>query len=210
MDCDVREDMLRIQAKWGAPVCVLMCAVACGDTADQAEKDAEAKAKQVRSNAPADQRARYANLWQDGMTVKTADLNKDERPDQWTYRASGKIVRFERDLNFDGRVDIWQYPDLEGNVLEEEMDLDKDGKVDVMARYNADGVVEYKELAVEFSGKFTVFKFYDDRGELLRVEQDEDADGRIDRWDYYENRRRVRVGWDEDRDGVPDRFDNLP
>jgi hypothetical protein len=187
----------------------LVGAVGCGKD-DAADKDADALKDNKR---PGDNlvRARNKNLTRDGMGVKTLDLNRDEKPDQWVLTgAGGVVVRIERDLNFDGAVDVWQYPDANGIILEEEMDLDHDRLVDVIAYYREDGSLERKELALEFGNVFTVFKFYDPAGLLLRVEHDEDGDQLVDRWDYYEKNRVVRTGWDENRDGVPDRFDNLP
>lgn len=189
-------------------VCFL---VACGGD-DDAERDSDALKNGNKSNEPTDVRARNGNLVRDGLNVVPMDLNRDDRPDQWTLTdAAGKTVRVERDLNFDGTVDIWQYPNPEApeDIVEEEMDLDKDGRVDVVAFYDS-GVVIRKELALDFSGTFTVFKYYDAKGKLLRVEQDDDGDGQIDRWSYFEDGRRVRIGWDDDGDGQPDRFDQLP
>ena len=190
---------------------IVACAVAlsaCGED-EEAARDADAMQDKTKAK-DAPQRARNGNLTREGYSVTTNDLNRDERPDQWTLGGEGGVVRVERDLNFDGRVDVWQYPGQGGQVLEEEMDLDHDGRVDVVAYYREDGSVERKELALQFGTQFTVFKFYDTEEALLRVEHDEDADGIVDRWDYYENKRVVRTGWDEDGDGVPDKFDKLP
>lgn len=186
---------------------VLFCGVVgCGgDSDDQADKDR----KQMRGITPVTgERARAGNLSRDGYTVEPTDLNKDEEPDQWVLKDSARIQRIERDLNFDGKVDLWQYPDEKGTVVEEEMDLDQDGNVDVVVFYK-DGIVTRKEMSIDFQGDFSIVKFYDKAGQLLRVERDEDADGEIDVWEYYEKGQRVRVGWDEDSDGQPDRFDTF-
>lgn len=189
--------------------CLLSLSVACGDEADQAEKDAKSANNKVVK--PTDQRARDKNLKRDGLSVKTFDLNNDQKPDQWELARDAAVrERAERDLNFDGQVDVWQYFDKAGLLIEEEMDLDFDGRVDMVSFYNPEGLLIRKELSLDFGGKFTVYKYYDAQGELLRIEQDEDEDGKIDRWDFYENKRRVRIGWDENSDGVPDRFDDLP
>jgi hypothetical protein len=178
---------------------------ACGGNADDVDKDRDAMRG---GSAATGERARYGNLSRDGFAVEPIDLNQDETPDQWTIKDSNATQRIERDLNFDGQVDLWQYPDASGNIAEEEMDLDMDGNVDVVVYYK-DGIVSRKEMSVDFAGTFSIVKFYDKKGELLRVERDEDGDGDIDVWEYYENKQRVRVGWDETDDGQPDRFDNL-
>lgn len=179
--------------------------VACGRN-DKDDQDLDGAQGATRLES----RARNGNLSRDGLQSTPGDLNRDDKPDQWTLSgAGGKVLRVERDLNFDGVVDLWQYPGPNGGFVEEEMDLDHDNKVDVVVYYREDGSIEHKELAIEFAGIFTVFKYYDIKEELLRVEQDEDADGKIDRWDYYEEKRLARTGWDEDDDGLPDRFDDL-
>ena len=114
----------------------------------------------------------------------------------------------ERDLNFDGQVDMWQYPGPDGTVSEEQMDIDLDGRVDVVVYYEA-GVVTRTEMSINFAGYFSIVKYYDKRGHLLRVERDDDEDGLVDVWEYYEKERRVRIAWDENDDGQPDRFDTL-
>ncbi len=152
-------------------------------------------------------RARNSNISRAGWSVSTVDLNKDDKPDQWILSKSGQ-KRIERDLNFDGKVDVWQYPDKNGVIGEEEMDLDLDQRVDLVIFYEK-GVMVRKELSTDFSGLFTIVKFYDGKGVLLRVERDEDGDGTVDIWDYYESGRAVRTGWDTTDDGKPDTFDNL-
>ncbi|MEM1350257.1 MAG: hypothetical protein AAGI01_16980, partial [Myxococcota bacterium] len=114
-----------------ALVCLLG---ACGGD-DDAERDSDALKNADKQKTPAEVRARDGGLTRDGLNVAPLDLNRDTRPDQWTLTdASGKVLRVERDLNFDGTVDIWQYPNPEDaqDIIEEEMDLDKDGRVDVV------------------------------------------------------------------------------
>lgn len=153
-------------------------------------------------------RARLNNLQREGYTVETVDLNQDGQPDQWTFKTANRVVRYERDMNFNGNVDVWQYPDESGAIIEEEMDLDLDGVVDLVVHYK-DDVVTRKRMSVDFSGDFSVTKFYDKNGDLLRVERDENRDGAPNVFEYYEDNRMVRVGWDENGDGNPDRFDSL-
>lgn len=178
----------------------------CGSSADE-QVDKDQKAKRGLATVTGE-RARNQNLRRDGFTVEAMDLNRDEVPDQWTIKDASSTKRIERDLNFDGQVDLWQYPGPDGSLSEEEMDLDLDGKVDVVVHYE-NGLVVRKELSVDFEGTFSIIKFYDQQGELLRVERDEDGDGDIDVWEYYEKKQRVRIGWDSDQDGQPDRYDTF-
>jgi hypothetical protein len=206
-----------VKLNWTNHLTLIVCGATlliagCGDQGDEAERDSEA-ANQAK-NAPAEQvdaqRKRHGNLSDAGLSVEAMDLNKDDKPDQWAYKGADTTVRTERDMNFDGRVDLWQHLDESGNVVEEEMDLDLDGRIDVVAYYK-DGVVTRKAMSVNFDDNFSIIKFYSKDGRLLRVERDEDGDGSPDLWEYYgEDGTRERVGWDKDGDGSPDEFDQLP
>src|SRR5690554_173917 len=187
-------------------------ALGCGgDQADKATQDSERKTSaQQRPDGPAGERHRFGSIDNTGLQVETADLNDDGKPDQFTYKNAQRVVRVERDMNFDGQIDIWQYFDDASNLLEEEMDLDYDNKIDLVAFYK-DGVVARKAMSVGFGGAFSIEKFYDAEGKLLRVERDQDNDGVTDLWEYYnQDGKRERIGWDTNGDGTPDEFDQLP
>ena len=177
----------------------------CGkDAEDNADRDRRG----MFGSKATGERARYGNLKRDAYKVQAIDLNQDGEPDQWTVKDASQTRWIERDLNFDGRVDLWQYPGADGEIVEEEMDLDLDGYVDVVVYYDA-GVVTRKEMSIDFAGVFSIAKYYDKQGNLLRVERDDDGDGLVDVWEYYEKNQRVRIGWDENGDGQPDSFDTL-
>ena len=152
------------------------------------------------------ERARYKNLNTEGVDISPVDLNGDGKPDQWKISASGRVVRVERDLNFDGRVDAYLYTNDAGEVFEEEFDLDVDGVVDVINYYRM-GVLTRKEMSVDFTGDITIIKYYDSNGKLTRVERDEDNNNRIDTWEYYQDEVKIRTGRDVSGDGTPDVFE---
>ena len=139
--------------------------------------------------------------------VREFDLNGDRVPDVWKIHVrgtSGKeadlvLVRKEIDVNFDGRVDVWQYFDEQGRVGKDEMDVDFDSRIDVVTFYDKGQVVR-REINAEFDGPPDVYKHYDE-GVLVRIERDSDNDGRIDTWEYYEGGALARVGQDRDGDG---------
>ena len=70
--------------------------------------------------------------------VTEFDLNGDKKPDVWTYTVEAKgpdgktyekLVRKELDINWDGKVDYWEY--WEGDQVDRVgEDLDGDGNVD--------------------------------------------------------------------------------
>ena len=183
----------------GATLCLLP--LGCGQSKDDAQATA------LKDTAPA--RARNGRLTREGFTVKPIDLNRDGQPDQFEVSGGSGALRVERDMNFDGFIDLWEHLDAAGHVSEAEIDIDFDHKVDVVVFYRPDGSIEHKELALNFSDTFTVFKYYGAASDLLRIEYDEDGDGRIERWDYFENKRLARTGWDQNGDGVPDTFDDI-
>jgi hypothetical protein len=162
----------------------------------------------LNTNNPKVNRARYGNLKTDGYEPKEFDLNLDGKPDQWKYAAGGTVVRIERDLNFDGIADVFEYPNAQGEIVEEEMDLDVDGVVDVVNYYRA-GVLHRKEMAVDFSGAFSVVKYYDTLGKLTRVERDSTGNNRVDTWEYFQDDEKIRTGRDINGDGTPDLFEDV-
>jgi len=58
------------------------------------------------------------------------DTDYDGVPNVWTTYSKGKAVRKERDTNGDGRVDVWEKYDAEGNVIRAGRDQNFDGSVD--------------------------------------------------------------------------------
>lgn len=155
------------------------------------------------------ERARDNNLTYSDFETEKVDINADGLPDQVSFFREGKLVRIERDLNFDGRVNLWLHYAKDGSSLvEEEADLDSDGKVDVVNQY-ANGRTERRLISTGFSNLFQIVKIYADNGELLRIERDTNDDGKVDLIDYYEEGRRVRTGIDLNGDGVPDTFDEI-
>lgn len=153
-------------------------------------------------------RARHHNLDRTGTTVHRADLNRDGETDQWVYRRDGQLVWAERDIDFNGRIDIWEHFDAEGRLVEQEMNLDFDDQIDVVRSYR-DDALRRRELATGFDGRFEMVKYYDGEGNVLRVERDSDDDGRMDTWEYFDDNEVVRVGHDTDGDGTPE-FDDSP
>jgi len=143
-------------------------------------------------------------------TMSAFDLNQSGKPNLWKYTrrgADGKevVVRRERDLNGDGRVDVWEYYDDAGNLEKQVVDLDFDGKADVVM-YFEHGQMVRKESAFGFDGKPHTVAYYE-KGKLVRKEKDENGDGKIDYWEYWENGEIDRIGIDTDGDGKVDRWE---
>ncbi|WP_224246171.1 hypothetical protein [Hyalangium gracile] len=149
--------------------------------------------------------------------VQELDLNRDYKPDVWTYTVEGKgpdgqprdlKVRKEIDFNGDGRIDITQYFDEREEKAREVMDQDFDGKVDSILLFEK-GVNVRTERDVDGNGRTDVWLYYE-KGKLARKERDTNGDGKVDNWEYWENGQVDRIGDDLDSDGNVDRWTKNP
>lgn len=145
-----------------------------------------------------------------GEAVAAYDLTHDGKPDLWKYTvkdATGKeiLVRQEKDLNGDGKVDTWELYEPDGSLSRVVHDLDFDGTPDVALFYERGQLVR-KELAFGFDGVPRAWSFYE-KGKLVRKERDTNGDGKVDTWEYWENGELDRIGVDVDGDGQVDRWE---
>jgi hypothetical protein len=145
--------------------------------------------------------------------VSAYDLRRSGKPDVWVYTVSAqdssgrkieRRVRKEADLNGDGRVDIVDWYDADGNVVRETLDLDYDGKVDETVFFEK-GQKTRSESDLDGDGKVDTWKFYE-KGQLVRKERDVKGTGRVDYWEYWEGGEIDRIGEDLDGDGTVDRW----
>ncbi len=142
--------------------------------------------------------------------VTAYDLTHSGKPNAWRYfvkDASGKeiLVRKEKDLNGDGKVDTWERYAPDGTLVLVAYDLDFDGKPDEVLHYEKDQLV-MKELAFGFDGIPRSWSYYE-KGKLVRKERDTNGDGKVDTWEYWENGEVDRIGVDLDGDGQVDRWE---
>lgn len=138
------------------------------------------------------------------------DLTHDGKTDVWKYSlkdASGKetLLRKEKDLDGDGRVDTWEKYGPDGALVRIVHDLDFDGKPDETLYFEKDQLVK-KELAFGFDGAPRTWNYYE-KGKLVRKERDTNGDSHVDYWEYWENGEVDRIGVDQDGDGQVDRWE---
>jgi hypothetical protein len=195
------------------PVVAVAMAVAC----------ATAPVKQTSDDAhptdPAKQPEKKALAGVPGPDedMLTIDSNGDGKADVFKYYPKGKIptdpnkpetggplLRAERDLNGDNRIDVWTWYNSDGTKQKESFDLDFDGKVDLIVYYEKNLVVK-KEYYSSGREKADVYKYYD-KGRLVRVERDRKGNGKIDSWEYWDGDQIDRIGEDNDGDGTVDRW----
>lgn len=174
---------------------------ACGGRQDGTDSAVQKTARQQ-------QRIRHGNVNFDGLDVRGFDIDGDGVPDVLHYQKDGVVRVVRYDLDFDGRIDMDEYYDVDGTLAERSYYLNDDEKVDVISLYEADLLVE-KHVSIDFDTKFPVVKHYDSEGALLRVERDSDGDGRTDVWEYYDAGALVRVARDTDGDGSPDQVSEI-
>jgi len=142
--------------------------------------------------------------------VTEYDLAHRGKSDLWKYAvkdAAGKevLLRKEKDLNGDGKIDTWEKYAPDGSLVRAVYDLDFDGKPDVTLFFEKDQLVK-KELALGFDGVPRTWNYYE-KGKLVRKERDTNGDGRVDSWEYWENGEIDRIGIDLDGDGQVDRWE---
>jgi hypothetical protein len=153
-------------------------------------------------------RARYGNLEPSAHTVESHDHDGDGTPDAFDYLADGTLIWTERDTDFDGRVDFFEYYDRAGDVIERELQLDLDDAIDAVLHYS-NGVLVREEISTGSDSTPSVKTYYDSRGQPQRVEHDRDGDGVHELVGTYRDGRIVRLGADTNGDGVPDRIETF-
>jgi len=150
--------------------------------------------------------------------VQAYDLRRRGKPDEWVYTISTKDasgrpverrVRREADLNGDGKVDLVQWFNDQGELTKETLDLDYDGKVDATLYYEKGKKVR-TEKDLDGDGRIDTWNFYDGNEKLVRKERDVKGTGRVDYWEYWENGAIDRIGEDLDGDGAVDRWTKGP
>jgi hypothetical protein len=175
---------------------LLLVTSACGGGQSATEES-------TGTQAPREPRARWGNLSHAGFRAEGADINRDGTDDQYSYFDGSRLAWVERDFDFDGQREMFEYYGPSGDVVEQEFQLDFDDAIDVVRFYEG-GVLVRKEMSTDFSGQASLIKFYDAHGNVLRVERDNDGDATTDIWEYYEDGELARIGRDADGDGSPE------
>ena len=120
-------------------------------------------------------------LWAED--VVTSDINRDGKPDSWTYINGGDVDRMELDINFDGKIDSVYIYDGKGKVKEEILDTNYDGRMDNW-RFYKNGSLEEDEIDSDFNGTVDVW-VYVNRKRIYRIEKDTTGDGKPDTIEQY-------------------------
>lgn len=97
---------------------------------------------------------------------------------------SGKLQKFDADLNKNGRMETFSYWDG-SRVLRIEIDKDEDGKIDRWEHYNSQNKVERVGSSSRDDEVEDTWTYPDERGFLARVESDTDRDGVVDKREIF-------------------------
>jgi len=110
--------------------------------------------------------------------VITSDINKDGKPDGWTYVKNGYVDKQELDINFDGKIDTIYVYEGEGKIKEEVLDTNYDGKMDNWRLYE-NGSLVMDRIDSNGDGRADYW-FFVDKGRIYKIEKDMNHDGTAD------------------------------
>ncbi|WP_394849247.1 hypothetical protein LZC95_17590 [Pendulispora brunnea] len=144
-----------------------------------------------------------------GAKVTLLDANGDGKPDirRVADNGTGKEVCRVTDLNYDGRPDMFQYFDKNGQLRRREADYDGDGVVEALEYYE-NGKLVRRELDISGQHRLDTWDFFDASEKRIKRERDTDGDGRVDQWWTWSGDQ-VTIAFDKNNDGQPDPNDTM-
>jgi hypothetical protein len=97
---------------------------------------------------------------------------------------TGKLQRFDADLNKNGKMETFSYWDG-GRVIRIEIDKDEDGKIDRWEHYGDQNTLDRVGSSSKDDEIEDTWTYPDERGFLARVDTDTDRDGLIDKREIF-------------------------
>ncbi len=142
-----------------------------------------------------------------GHRVENLDLTNDGKTDvRKIYDGQREICRIT-DLNHDGRPDLFEYFDKNGQLRRREYDFD-DNTVVNQIDYYENGKLVRRESDTTNQGRIDTWDYFDpNTGARTKRERDSTGDGRIDQWWTYEGdpqNPKITIAMDRNGDGLPD------
>jgi hypothetical protein len=139
------------------------------------------------------------------LTELAYDSNHNRTFDTWTAMDGARPLLTRVDTNEDGKIDRWEYYDLNSTLLKVGFSRADEGKPDAWAFAGADGSISRIEISsVSDEKRIDRWEHYDPSG-IASAEEDTDRNGTPDQWETYESGIVKTVAFDEDADGKPDR-----
>jgi len=118
-------------------------------------------------------------------------------------KTTGRELCRIADLNHDGKPDMYEYYDANGQVRRREADYDDSGVVDAI-EYFENGKLVRRELDTTGQHRVDTWDYFDTAtGKRVRRERDATNDGRIDQWWTWQGDT-VSIAIDKSGDGKPD------
>jgi hypothetical protein len=138
-----------------------------------------------------------------GGKVEVVDVHNDGKHDIKRIFKNGKEVCRISDLNRDGKPDMFEYYDQNGQLRRREADYDDNGIVNAIEFYE-NGKLVRAELDTTNQGRIDTWDYFDPAtGKRIKRERDATGDGRIDQWWTYDGDK-VTIAMDKNGDGQPD------
>lgn len=141
------------------------------------------------------------------VDAEGAPIHDVERVRRWEY-TDRRLVEKLVDTNFDGRIDVWRIYALSGRLMREQIDLDFDGIVDRTLHFDQARVAR-RELDTNGDGSMDEIRTYR-QGQLHRIERDLTHTGEVDEWLFFREGELDRVGLSTDGDNVIDHWIRRP
>lgn len=155
-----------------------------------------------------------------GVKKDMKDGNNDGKPDSYAwynFRTNKnnklKLIKYEQDTNYDGKIDKWLTFWPNGKRKEEIIDINYDDTPDTWYYYNKKGIAKRKEIDKTNNGKPNIVIYFEKDGETsYTLAKDRNNDGILDLWLYWKKNpsgTKSKIikyaAEDKDGDGKPDK-----
>jgi hypothetical protein len=119
---------------------------------------------------------------------------------------TGKELCRITDLDHDGKPDMFEYYDVNGQLRRREADYDTSGVVNAVEFFE-NGKLARRELDTTGQHRIDTWDYFDTTsGKRLRRERDSTNDGKVDQWWTFDGDK-VTIAMDRNGDGKPDPTD---
>jgi len=137
------------------------------------------------------------------VDTRTADYNRDGRPDEWVYWRGETVSRVDVDRDHDGIVDAKYDYSARNSVEKGEFDNDFDGTFEYVSEYKY-AQPYFDEIDVNGNGQ-PDRRYHYRNGVLTRIDMFRPSTRIVRKSQTYENGvKLVEARWDSDNDGVLD------
>jgi hypothetical protein len=138
-----------------------------------------------------------------GHKTEVFDARGDGKPAVIKVYDGGHEICRISDINHDGRPDLYEYFDAQGNVRRREADYDQNGIVDSVELFEGGKLVK-REYDTTGQHRVDTWDYFDKTtGKRIRRERDTTNDGKVDQWWTWDGDK-ITIAVDKNGDGQPD------